>query len=127
MASERSQTRKAAGCESTYVWNRQVSRDRRQVSGCQGLRKRGQWGRLLHGSGADRGDGCTTLNALSKPDSTAHFKWLNCMLHKFSLKLFKKKKQGWTNPDTEVLISRFPPGALEIPQEPWSWSHLWAR
>ena len=51
MASERGQTRKAAGCESTYVWNRQVSRDRRQVSGCQGLRNRGRWGACFMGLG----------------------------------------------------------------------------
>lgn len=57
-----------------------------------------EMGRLLHGSGADRGDGCTTLNALSKPDCTVHFKCLNCMLHKFSLKLFKKTKARLDHP-----------------------------
>lgn len=43
---------------------------------------------------------------------------LNCMVYKLNLKLFFKKEQGWTNPDTEVLISRLPPGdstgALEL-------------
>ena len=51
LLSERRQTQKATYSESTYVWNGQVPRDRRQVSGCQGLRKRGKWGACFMGLG----------------------------------------------------------------------------
>ena len=119
MLSERSQTQKVTHCMILFTWNtqkRQIHRDRKQISGCQGLAE-GEWGVLLNGYRVfflddekvlklQRGGSCTAFWMHWMPLNGYIFKWLTLEYYStFKKKEFLSRATTWLNLE-DVMLSK---------------------